>query len=364
MILEMYLKVLSKLVIYSNSYKIVAVTGSVGKTTTATIVYQVLSNIEGCNGKKFPKVRTTVNNMNDTVGLPLTILNSHDWISFDFKGISQLFKLLLSTIKAVCSAKEECIYVLEYGVGGPGEMALLTDIVKPDVAIITAIGPAHIERFLSEVNISKEKEKLMDAVGQYGMKIFGSDNEFTKEMSHNHKKSHLVSGKGVDFAISTSAIVAKFFGATSDEVDVALIGVIPPSQRLEIEIFRGVTIINDSYNANPLSMKYALDILEKEVCSGKKIAILGDMKELGCNEKLYHEEIGAYAHEKADYIIGVGNLAYNYNADFWFEDVNSLLTNELFKKISKNDCVLFKASNSGNFNKLVETFKVYMEDSS
>jgi UDP-N-acetylmuramoyl-tripeptide--D-alanyl-D-alanine ligase len=119
----------------------------------------------------------------------------------------------------------------------------------------------------------------------------------------------------------------------------------------------GLTIIDDSYNANPLSMRFGLDTLaETAVPPQRRIAFLGSMGELGAEAMRYHQQIGAYAHEKADVVIGVGELARYYDPDQWFADSNEC-AQQVRGLVVPGDCVLVKGSRFVHMDAIVERLR-------
>jgi len=270
--------------------QVVGITGSNGKTTTKDIVYSLLS--------AKAKTLKTEGNYNNHIGLPYTFLNVTD---------------------------EEKFVVLEMGMSSLGEIRRLGEISSPDYAIITNIGDSHIEFLKTRDNVFKAKTELLEFVDKEDTFVCGDD-EYLAKLDVNrigfndintHKiESYQFSDKGSKFVldgkeyemsllgkhnISNTAIaieLAKKIGLTDDEIESGLKEIKISNMRFQ-EIKVGEDIyINDAYNASPTSMKAAIDTLNEIYDDKYKIAILGDMLELGENEVDYHIEVLNYLLDK------------------------------------------------------------------
>ena len=270
--------------------QVVGITGSNGKTTTKDIVYSLLS-IKA-------KTLKTEGNYNNHIGLPYTLLNVTD---------------------------EEKFVVLEMGMSSLGEIRRLGEISSPDYAIITNIGDSHIEFLKTRDNVFKAKTELLEFVDKEDTFVCGDD-EYLAKLDVNrigfndintHKiESYEFSDKGSKFVldgkeyemsllgkhnISNTAIaieLAKKIGLTDEEIQSGLKEIQISNMRFQ-EIKVGEDIyINDAYNASPTSMKAAIDTLNEIYNDKYKIAILGDMLELGENEVDYHIDVLNYLLDK------------------------------------------------------------------
>ena len=270
--------------------QVVGITGSNGKTTTKDIVYSLLS--------AKAKTLKTEGNYNNHIGLPYTLLNVTD---------------------------EEKFVVLEMGMSSLGEIRRLGEISSPDYAIITNIGDSHIEFLKTRDNVFKAKTELLEFVDKEDTFVCGDD-EYLAKLDVNrigfndintHKiESYQFSDKGSKFVldgkeyemsllgkhnISNTAIaieLAKKIGLTDDEIESGLKELKISNMRFQ-EIKVGEDIyINDAYNASPTSMKAAIDTLNEIYNDKYKIAILGDMLELGENEVDYHINVLNYLLDK------------------------------------------------------------------
>ena len=296
----------------SLTLKVVAITGSNGKTSTKDFTAAVLAH-------RF-RVTKTEGNFNNHVGLPRTILEA-------------------------TSADE--IGVWEIGMNHPGEIATLAKVAAPDVAIITNIGVAHIEFMGSREKIAEEKAALAEAVGADGAIILNADDLFTKTIASRARRKVILagtnsgsiqaaeitqSGTGADFTILEGAhrcraqlsvpglhmvqnallaiAAGRAFGLSLEECAAELAAAPLTRARSQIKDIGGVQFLDDSYNANPDSMKAALRTLVELDADGKRIAVLGEMRELGDQSERGHREVGETAAVlKIDQLIAIGDIA-------------------------------------------------------
>lgn len=347
-------------------FKVVAITGSSGKTTTKDMVAEVLS-------KRFRVVKTQ-RNYNNEVGVPLTIL----------------------------SAPEETeVLVLEMGMRARGEIAYLTGVAEPDMGIITNIGVAHIGELGSQENILKAKAELLEGLKMDGTGIFSGEDGFEKELEKLCRGSILKVGFGDNCDIrgwiteekdgkssvhmsingmekmihlpylgrhliqdSLLAIASgSLLGISLKQAEEALNHLMVSPGRLSVKDWQGVRLIDDTYNANPESMKASIDVLSGY--SGRKIAVLGDMRELGPLEKRFHLEIGHYLFsKKIDILITVGLLG-SFIGEGFKEAGGGLgqvhpctdtleAADDLKELLEKGDTVLFKASRAMGLEDVIE----------
>jgi UDP-N-acetylmuramoyl-tripeptide--D-alanyl-D-alanine ligase len=299
---------------YRKSLKlnVVAITGSNGKTSTKDFAAAVLA-------RRF-RVTKTQANFNNHVGLPRTILEA---------------------------TSQDEIAVWEIGMNHPGEVAALAKIAAPDVGIITNIGVAHIEFMGSRERIAEEKGALAEAIGAEGTIILNADDPFTQGITARaHGKVILAgttggtirasevnqSGTGTDFTILEGAhrcraqlpvpglhmvqnallavAAGRVFGLSVEECAAGLVSAPLTKARLQVKEIRGVQFLDDSYNANPDSMKAALRTLVELDAEGQRIAVLGEMRELGDESESGHREVGETAAAlKVDHLIAIGNVA-------------------------------------------------------
>jgi UDP-N-acetylmuramoyl-tripeptide--D-alanyl-D-alanine ligase len=296
----------------SLTLNVIAITGSNGKTSTKDFTAAVLA-------RRF-QVTKTEGNFNNHVGLPRTILEA--------------------------TSRDE-VAVWEIGMNHPGEVAALARLAAPDVAIITNIGVAHIEFLGSRERIAEEKGALAEAIGIRGTVILNADDAFTKGIAaRTHAKVILAgatagtiraneisqSGSGTDFTILEGAhrcraqlpvpglhmvqnallavAAGRVFGLSLEDCADGLVTAPLTKARLQIREIHGVQFIDDSYNANPDSMRAALRTLVELDADGKRIAVLGEMGELGSASELAHREVGETAATfRIDQLITIGDMA-------------------------------------------------------
>ena len=326
--------------------QVVGITGSNGKTTTKDIIYSLLS--------AKAKTLKTEGNYNNHIGLPYTLLNVTD---------------------------EEKFVVLEMGMSSLGEIRRLGEISSPNYAIITNIGDSHIEFLKTRDNVFKAKTELLEFVDKENTFVCGDDkylgrldvNRIGFSDNNTHKiENYEFSNKGSKFVldgkeyemsllgkhnISNTAIaieLAKKIGLTDEEIQKGLKEIKISNMRFQ-EIKIGEDIyINDAYNASPMSMKAAIDTLNEIYNDKYKIAILGDMLELGENEVDYHVDVLNYLLDKKikliylygermkkAYDIFMKNKSEEYR--FWYYPTKEGIVESL-KNIKMDKVILLKAS--------------------
>ncbi|HEX4630193.1 MAG TPA: UDP-N-acetylmuramoyl-tripeptide--D-alanyl-D-alanine ligase [Chthoniobacterales bacterium] len=295
----------------SLSLKVIAITGSNGKTSTKDFVAATLA-------RKF-RVTKTEGNFNNHVGLPQTMLAANG---------------------------EDEIAVWEIGMNHPGEIAALAKLAAPDVAIITNVGIAHIEFMGSREAIAEEKGSLAEAVASNGTLILNADDAFSESIAKRTGAKIILAGidkgsvratditqnsTGSEFTILEGAhrcraqlpvpgihmvqnamlaiAAGRVFGLSLEECSVGLASTPLTKARLQIKEIEGIQFIDDSYNANPDSMKAALRTLVELDSDGRRIAVLGEMGELGAESDRGHREVGeAAAALRIDELIAVGGI--------------------------------------------------------
>ncbi|MBQ5951403.1 MAG: UDP-N-acetylmuramoyl-tripeptide--D-alanyl-D-alanine ligase [Lachnospiraceae bacterium] len=346
---------------------VVGVTGSVGKTSTREMVACVLR----------AKYRTfsTSGNHNGQLGLPIML--------FDI-------------------APEDEIAVLEMGMSMPGEMSVLADMARVDAAVFTNVGVSHIENLGSQENICREKLHILDGSPETAPLIYNADDpilaKFAPETGRRtvgygidagdvRAQGICSEGLGTSFTLvwdggktpvhlsvpgthnvmnALAAVCAGMeFGISPEEAAEALSGHRGFARRLEISSWNGRTLIDDSYNASPASMKAALEVLSKmePEGGGRRIAVLANMLELGPNEKEYHREVGRYLETLpvADVIL-IGDLAAEMAGELTGPRVHLSENGDpaaaLLREISRpGDIVLFKGSNGMHLDRVIGAWK-------
>ncbi|MFM7089022.1 MAG: UDP-N-acetylmuramoyl-tripeptide--D-alanyl-D-alanine ligase [Candidatus Paceibacterota bacterium] len=339
----------AKLVLKKYNPKIVAITGSVGKTSTKDAVYTVLS--------QFAHVRKSDKSYNSQIGLPLTILGIPNAWNDPIKWIGNLLQGLWLIVYPHAYPKW---LVLEVGVGKPGDMAETASWLSTDVVILTTIPeiPAHIEFFNSRKHLVEEKATLIKTLKRSGTLILNRDNETVFELKNKTKsvvvtfgfdKEATLSGgevniyyennapKGITFRVdeggkSLPVVMEGVFGKNHVYVALAALAVAhsvnanileaidalrphatPPGRMKVLAGIKDTIIIDDSYNSSPVALEAALMTLG-EIKAQRAVAVLGDMLELGKHTEEEHKKAGKMAKEKATILIAVGPRA-QYIAD-------------------------------------------------
>lgn len=341
---------------------VVGVSGSVGKTSTKEMLYAVLS-------QKF-KTHKTQGNLNNELGVPLTLLSMPE-----------------DTEAAV----------IEMGISGFGEMTRLAKMAQPTICVLTIIGCCHLENLGDRDGVLKAKTEMFDYAKEGAAFILNGDDDKlstvkdvrgTKPIFFGLDKSNRYYAENIENNGEGGVSCTLYFDDTRLDVTIPAIGSYMVSNALAavaagkllglsdeqlkngVEAYKTVgsranvintgklRIIDDCYNANPTSVKASLDTLKN--FEGRKVAILGDMKELGSNELALHYDTGAYAKEIGiDRVLSVGPLAKELARgaeDVWFESIDALLP-ELPDLLKDGDTVLVKASHSMHFENIVENLK-------
>lgn len=342
--------------------KVVGITGSTGKTSTKDLVSAFLS------GKY--KVFKTKGNFNNEIGLPLMVLELDSSID---------------------------VAVLEMGMSDFNEIHNLVNCARPDIALITNIGVSHIENLKTRDNILKAKMEITDYFNKNNTLVINCEDDKLStigdkeyeivKIGYNHSYDYYASNikltnESTSFDLHCNGevynitldmvgkhnvlnallgIAASFkLGLTVDEMKDGLKNMEATSMRLEFISGNGIEIINDCYNASPDSMKAALDVLNNR--EGRKIAILGTMRELGDESKRCHREVSEYASSKVDMLISCGEFIGDFKEGFEKEEIKLYntkidLINDLDSIIKPNDVILVKASRGEKFEEIVEALK-------
>jgi UDP-N-acetylmuramoyl-tripeptide--D-alanyl-D-alanine ligase len=294
--------------------RVVAITGSSGKTTTKEMIAAVL-------GAKF-EVAKTNGNLNNHIGVPLTLLGLNGHHQFA---------------------------VVEMGMNHPGELHPLMEMARPEIGVITNVGMAHIENFHSESAIAAEKSTVVTELPATGCAILNADNKWTTlirartratvvtvgiENFADFRASDIRFGDGMTFRLTVArkrdsvlcripvlgrhqvynalqaAAVGWAVGMDLEEISAGLASMNPPKMRLEMKMANGVRFLNDAYNANLPSALAAMEVLAELPAEGRKMVVLGDMLELGSYSEEAHRCVGeAVAKANAAVLVTVGEQA-------------------------------------------------------
>jgi|SoiMethySBSTD1v2_1073268.scaffolds.fasta_scaffold01409_19 UDP-N-acetylmuramoyl-tripeptide--D-alanyl-D-alanine ligase len=349
-----YCSFCARLVLRIRKPLIVAVTGSAGKTTTVHMIAAVLEHPAA--RQTLGVVAHSVRNMNDDTGLPLTVLRYERWIGWHNLWTVPL--LLPRALWLAFFAPYPRVLVLEYGAHSGGHLHRLVEVAPPNIGVVTTIGPAHLDTLKTLQGVVHEKSAVVHAVPVSGLIVLGSDHDYVADLEARAKGQVVkLPGRGVALARDIARVVALHLGVPKQGIEAALADFRPVRNRLTELRLGGLTIIDDSYNANPLSMRFGLDTLaETALPPQRRIAFLGSMGELGAEAMRYHQQIGAYAHEKADVVIGVGELARYYDPDQWFADSNEC-AQQVRGLVVPGDCVLVKGSRFVHMDAIVERLR-------
>ena len=408
-ILQYILKILSKMILWRYRPRVVGITGSVGKTGTKEAIYLVL--------RRYFRTRRNIKNYNNEIGVPLTILGSETGGRSVWKWLKIFLKAFVTIIWDRNYPK---ILILEMGIDKPGDMKYLMSFVPVDVGVMTAIGefPAHIEFFPEKGKLVEEKALLLKSLPADGLAILNYDdlsarmvgallpekvraiqygfgdgadlrianyqmrigdleeNDFGISFKIDYKGSAVpmrllgILGKQHAFTAAAAASVGIFFGLNLVDISRAVkkYRVLPGRTNL-LKGVKNSYIIDDSYNASPLAVLAALDILEevgdsvnevshREIASHpnprRKVAVLGDMLELGNDMEAAHRQVGKRVAETADMLFTVGARA-RFIADearqkgmpqeniFNFSDIQKAALS-VQEKIAEGDIILVKGS--------------------
>jgi UDP-N-acetylmuramoyl-tripeptide--D-alanyl-D-alanine ligase len=332
---------------------IVGITGSVGKTTTTEAIGAVLRHPVA--RERVGEVRTTANNMNNYVGLPLVVLGYEDWVKTRRERATFLLVAPLRSLLAALSRHYPRILVLEYGTDRSGYMLPMVELARPRIAVITTVGPAHLAGMGSVAGVAREKGLLVEHADPGGVAVLGDGHAYVDEIAARAAgRVVIVSGRGVGLAARIARVVAEELNVPAEAVTEGLARLKPPKSRLNRLRAGDLQIIDDSYNANPMSMTLGLDTLRSEAVPGsRKVAVLGTMAELGDDAARYHVEIGRYARQAADLVVGVGELGRLYGPDHWFADSTECAA-RIHTLVEPGDTVLVKASASVGLAQVVE----------
>ncbi len=351
---------------------VIGITGSNGKTTTKDFIAAITA-------EERPTLKTP-GNLNNQYGLPLTLLKLGEGIE---------------------------VAVVEMGMNAPGEIALLSSIARPKIGVLTNIGPAHLEFLKDLEGVAKAKGEMVEALPPDGTLVFNGDDPYAnqiakkysgKKISFGFEENNLIKGQEIkrlgyqnialgvsirdDYHLFRLPLLGKhnvynalaaigvgwLLGIPLSEIGEGLLKAELSGNRMEIKKMpQEYLMINDSYNANPTSMRHALEILT-EVAVDRSIALLGDMLELGVSSDKYHREIGHFVAElnidllltrgPGGKIIGQGAREKGFPARriINFQD-NDQALDFLRKNLTAKDTLLIKGSRGLQLEKVAQGLK-------
>jgi len=351
--------------------KLVALTGSAGKTTVKEMLAAIFSEVA-------PTLATEAN-LNNEIGVPRTLLKI---------------------------SPEHQFAVIEMGAAKVGDIAYLCQFAEPDITLLTNAMSAHIEGFGSLENVVKTKGEIFDSTAKDGFAVINWDSPFKAQWLKRAEQSHvktfslnsdqadvyatnieLIAGKGAAFTLCcekglaniqlfllgyhnisnalAAAAVAIAAGIPLEKIRSGLEKVKAVAGRLQcLNTDKGATVIDDSYNANPGAVKAAIDVLAE--CSGKRCLVLGVMAELGDRAAVMHKDVGAYAREKQiEQLIAVGEYAQDVVSGFGqtakaFANIEQLL--DSLGDVERSDVVLVKGSRSARMERVVDALCMKTND--
>jgi len=398
---------------------IIGITGSAGKTSTKLAIKAVLSR-----GRR---VRISAGNLNNDFGVPLTILG--DWDPADLRLISRAqppgtarvrktffwIKVLLTSAWRIVfrSGSYPEILVLEYGADRPGDIKYLLTIARPNVSVITAVGeiPVHVEFYDGPAEVAREKGRLIEYLPVGGYAVLNGDDKVVSGLQSRTRARVMLFGFGLGsevrvvrfenravdgeptgisfkleygsgvvpvringvfgkahaYGAAAAAAVGIIFGMNLVTISEALADYEPPPSRMTLlPGIKGAQIIDDSYNASPIAMRAALEALAA-LPAKRKIAVLGDMLEIGKYTNEAHEQVGKLAAASADVLFTVGlrakfiaeaaASARMRKANIFSFDTSDEVRKPLQDFIKKGDLILVKGSHSMQLDKAVEEIK-------
>lgn len=332
-IVQRILKIFASLYLKNHKPEIIAITGSFGKTTAKKAVTILIS-------KKFKTTNLTETSYNTEIGVPLFILGKKAPVNNLFWPIT-----LIGCFFAVFSKKKIEKLVIEMGADKPKDISYLLSFIKPKISVITAVAKTHLQQFRTIENILKEKRKLIEVLSSDGVAILNYDDLRVRDLSQKTKAKVITYGLsskadiyasdikttiyGTEFTLNASGkkttLSVKSIGSYSlypvlaatvcglnykfslREIKESLSGFMPMKGRMNIISGRNNSfLIDDSYNANPISVLRALEVL-KNIAPKKKIAVLGTMNELGDYYLEAHRKVGRKVASVADILVAVGD---------------------------------------------------------
>ncbi|MDB5238399.1 MAG: UDP-N-acetylmuramoylalanyl-D-glutamyl-2,6-diaminopimelate--D-alanyl-D-alanyl ligase [Candidatus Kaiserbacteria bacterium] len=389
----------ARLVLLRHKPRIIAVTGSVGKTTTKDAIFSALAGVE--------HVRKSAKSFNSDVGVPLTILGLDNAWSNPFKWLINIFKGAL----VIVQSDYPKWLVLEVGADRPGDIKRIAQWLRPDIAVITGVPeiPVHVEYFNSPEDVVREKRALAEHLKPGGKLILNGDDARMREIhgafrgysvtygiennneffaSHeevlyenglpagmqfrvDHKGSSVpvsvygALGRPRIYAALAAIAVADVVGIDTVTAASALAGwEAPPGRVRIIQGMKGSMLIDDTYNSSPSAALAALDTL-RDTRATRRIAVLGDMLELGKYSKEAHKQVGERAASCADILITIGFRARamaegaldggmrDESIRQYERDDSARATDELLAQVKEGDVILVKGSQGMRMERIV-----------
>lgn len=404
-ILERVVRFLAKLTIWRYQPVVIGITGSVGKTSAKMAVSAVLSSDK--------RVRCSPNNFNNELGVPLTIISNKT----EIKGLLFWPEVILGAFwKVIRRSPYPEILILEYGIDRPGDMKYLLSIARPKLSIITEISevPPHVEFFESAASLAREKGRIIEQLPVGGYAILNYDSEVVVGM-RDKTRGHVVTygfhkdadvrlssydlrvenghpvgvvfkieyggsivpvrlnnvfGKTHCYSVGAAAAVGISLGINLVKISEALMkNYAPPKHRLQLlPGIKETLILDDAYNSSPSSMRAGLETLN-DFPAKRKVAVLGDMLEIGEYAMAAHQELGRAAKGIASLLITIGPRA-KFIAEgaeeagfikknIWSFDTADEARATVQEVIKKGDLILVKGSRAMELEKIIEEIQAF-----
>ncbi len=362
---------------------IIGITGSAGKTSTKFAISTLLI-------QKY-KVVTPEGNLNTEFGVAYAILN----LKMPQNRVGWIINIVKGFFSSLFPIGKKSTVILELGADRPGDILFFSQKLKFNFAVLTNIGSAHLENFNSKQELIEEKLNLLKAIKSDGFLIYNIDDptilnqfiitSFAKKISFGKNGdceisnikinlsgiSAILKYKNNQFSVQLPTLNQSLFWSLSPAL---VLGINLNLTRKQIEYglrnykiengrgriligIKNTTIIDHTYNANPSSLNGIILSLEKLQTNRRKIAILGDMKELGSESKYWHERLGLYAKNTFDKVYTFGNEAKHYGLKNFI--VMNDLINVLLKEVTEGDIILIIGSQVARLEKVVE---ILLED--
>ncbi|RLA85447.1 MAG: hypothetical protein DRG31_02960 [Deltaproteobacteria bacterium] len=349
--------------------RIIGITGSCGKTTTREMIAQILLS----GGKR---VFSSPKNYNNHIGLPLSLLSA---------------------------SSEHEVVVLEMGMSAPGELSHLSRIARPDIGVLTNIGPVHLERFRDIRGIQEAKAEILEGMGPDSILVYNADDPLVEEIAKRFRGSRVsygtspstlvrardmelsphgtslllegpfgrlrvqirVPGDGGIYCSLAASAVAHLLGIDPGAIQEGLEAFLPPPMRMRVKRIGDIRVIEDAYNSNPMALRSALLVLSR--CEGRKIAVLGDMAELGRWTPHYHREAGRWCAELGiDHLFLLGEWSSfvaegarqgGFKGEIFMAGGHAELASSLREFLHPGDWVLVKGSRRMEMEKVIEALE-------
>ena len=353
-LLRDYAQLCAKIVIAGRRPLIIGITGSAGKTTTKEMIASIL---EQDSARAYVgSVFKTPGNMNDDSGVPMTIMVYGDYSTVGLvKRLLKYAALPFRAVRLALSPSYPKVLILEFGTHWDGHLHRLANVAPPRIGIVTTIGAAHLDRLGSIEGVVKEKSAIVAAVPADGRVILGGNHNYVDALRTAARAPVVViEGDGLELDRNIAREAARTVGVPPELIETGLAKFRQPEGRLCVHDLRQFRLIDDSYNANPTSMRHGLEVMKTTAKPHeRKVVFLGFMAELGDAAHEYHREVGEHARQHADVVVGVGEAARLYQPHRWFSSSDECAA-ELPNLIRQGDLVFVKGSNASAMKKVVE----------